>query len=176
MIEVTIKDNGCWTTTEVSDEVYKCLKAGKNKAENLRHERRHWDVRGFDEYIAAIEGRLGYQATPEELVCQKETRDELLAILQTCTNIQRERFLLYALDGFTYAEIGEMCGCSKYAVRDSVEAVRKIFKKILPVRLDCRTCWREGSITKYRILCYNQSMRRIGDAENESEVYGRNRR
>ena len=42
---------------------------------------------------------------------------------------QRERFLLFALDGFSYAEIGRMCGCSKEAVHLSVEAVRKKFLK-----------------------------------------------
>ena len=45
-----------------------------------------------------------------------------------CTDTQRERFLLYALHDFSYAEIAEICGCSKYAIRDSIAAVRKIFQ------------------------------------------------
>ena len=51
-------------------------------------------------------------------------------MLAFCTPTQRERFLLYALDGFNCAEIGEMCGCSKQAVQLSIEAVRKKFFKI----------------------------------------------
>ena len=69
------------------------------------------------------------QYTPEELACQQETLDEIFSILDTCTPTQRERFLLFALDGFSYAEIGRMCGYSKEAVHLSVEAVRKKFLK-----------------------------------------------
>jgi len=68
--------------------------------------------REFDEYIVAAEGLLPYQTTPEDIVCQRETLLLLLAILDTCTAIQRERFLLYALYDYSYAEIGALCGCS----------------------------------------------------------------
>jgi len=72
---------------------------------------------------------LPYCATPEELVCQRETLDEILAVLALCTPTQRERFLLYALYDFSYAEIGRLCGCSKSAVEKSVSGVKNIFKK-----------------------------------------------
>ena len=128
-MEITIKINGWDVTVEVSAEVAECLDAGERKAENLYHEkRRHWDDREFDEYIIAAEGRLPYCASPEELLCQRETLDEILAVLALCTPTQRERFLLHALYDLSYAEIAEMCGCSKYAVRDSIAAVRKIFQ------------------------------------------------
>ena len=128
-MEITINYYG--QAVSVSVEVYEFLTQADHKAENLAHEqRRHWDGREFDEYIIATEGRLPYCATPEELVCQRETLDEILAVLAFCTPTQRERFLLYALDGFNCAEIGEMCGCSKQAVRLSIEAVRKKFFKI----------------------------------------------
>ena len=133
MMEITIKINGRMISVEVSAEVAECMDAGRRKTENLSHERRrHWDGREFDEYIIAAEGLLPYQPTPEEIVCQRETLDLLLSILDTCTEIQRDRFLLYALYGYTYDEIGILYGCSKYAVRDSIEAVRKIFKNLLP--------------------------------------------
>ena len=128
-MELTINYYG--QAVSVSVEVYEYLTQSGHKAENLAHEqRRHWDGREFDEYIIAAEGRLPYCATPEELVCQRETLDEILAVLALCTSTQQERFLLYALDGFNCAEIGEMCGCSKQAVRLSIEAVRKKFLKI----------------------------------------------
>ena len=69
----------------VSVEVYECLAQADHKAENLAHEqRRHWDGREFDEYIIATEGRLPYCATPEELICQWETLDEILTVLALC--------------------------------------------------------------------------------------------
>ncbi len=94
-----------------------------------REQRRHWDSREFDEYIAAAEGILPCQYTPEDLACQQETLEEILAVLALCTPTQREWFLLYALYDFSYAEIGRMCGCSKAAVYDSIEGVRKKFFK-----------------------------------------------
>ena len=126
-MEITINYYG--QAVSVSVEFYEYLTQADHKAENLAHEqRRYWDGRECDEYIISTEGRLSYCATPEELVCQRETLDEILAVLALCTPTQRERFLLYALYDFSYAEIAEMCGCPKYAVRDSIVAVRKIFQ------------------------------------------------
>ena len=133
-MEIIIKINGSMVSVEVSSEVAECYEQGKHKTENLYHEkRRHWDDREFDEYIVATEGLLPYQPTPEDIVCQRETLSMLLSILDNCTAIQRERFLLYAIYEYTYDEIGAMYGCSKYAVRDSIETVRKIFKKYLQI-------------------------------------------
>ena len=129
-MEITI--NYCGQAVSVSVEVYEYLTQADHKAENLAHEqRRHWDGREFDEYIIATEGRLPYCATPEELVCQQETLDELLAVLALCTDTQRERFLLYALNGLSFSEIAEMYGCTKGSVQTSINAVRKIFRKFL---------------------------------------------
>ena len=127
-MEITINYYG--QAVSVSVEVYEYLTQADHKAENLAHEqRRHWDGRECDEYIISTEGRLPYCATPEELVCQRETLDEILAVLALCTPTQRERFLLYALYDFSYAEIGRLCGCSKSAVEKSVSGVKNIFKK-----------------------------------------------
>jgi len=127
-MEITIKIHGRDVSVEVSGDVAEWHDQGKRKAENLYHEkRRHWDKREFDEYIVATEGLLPYQPTPEDIVCQQETLDFLLSILGTCTAIQKERFLLYALYGFTYEEIGNLFGCSKSSVQSSIEAVRKKF-------------------------------------------------
>ena len=129
-MEITIKINGRMTVVEVSAEVAEYMDAGRRKAENLSHERRrHWDSREFDEYIVAAEGLLPCQYTPEDLACQQETLDEIFSVLDTCTPTQRERFLLFALDGYTYTEISRMCNCSKVAVHQSIKAVREKFLK-----------------------------------------------
>ena len=130
-MEITIKINGRFASVEVSADVADYLEQAKRNNRKLYRERqRYWDGREYDEYIIATEGRLPYCATPEELVCQRETLDEILAVLALCTDTQRERFLLYALYDFNCSEIGEMCGCSKQAVQLSIEAVRKKFFKI----------------------------------------------
>ena len=128
-MEITIKINGRFASVEVSADVADYLEQAKRNNRKLYRERqRYWDGHECDEYIISTEGRLPYCATPEELICQRETLDEILAVLALCTDTQREWFLLYALHDFSYAEIAEMCGCSKYAVRDSIVAVRKIFQ------------------------------------------------
>ena len=103
-MEVTINYNGQALSVEVTVEVYEYLDRADHKTENLAHEqRRHWDGR--------------------------ETLHELLAVLDGCTEAQRRRFLLYALDGLSYAEIAALCGCSKTSVFESIEAVGKKMKK-----------------------------------------------
>ena len=125
-MEVIINYNGQALSVEVTVEVYEYLDRADHKTENLAHEqRRHWDGREFDEYIAFTEGVGVYSETPEEYLCHMETLHELMAVLDTCTEAQRRRFLLYALEGLSLAEIGVLCGCSKVAVYQSVEAVRK---------------------------------------------------
>ena len=131
-MEVTINYNGQAVAVEVTLEVYEFLDRADHKTENLFHEqRRHWDGREFDEYIVATEGVGIYGETPEEYLCRMETLGELMAVLDTCTEAQRRRFLLYALDGLSFSEIAALCGCSKSSVQSSIEAVRKIFQKFL---------------------------------------------
>lgn len=129
-MEVTINYNGQALSVEVTVEVYEYLDRADHKTENLAHEqRRHWDGREFDEYIAFTEGVGAYSETPEDYLCRKETLHELLAVLDGCTEAQRRRFLLYALDGLSYAEIAALCGCSNTSVFESIEAVGKKMKK-----------------------------------------------
>ena len=91
-MEITIKINGRFVSVEVSAEVADYLEQAKRNTRKLYRERqRYWDGRKYDEYIIATEGRLPYCATPEELVCQRETLDEILAVLALCTDTQRER-------------------------------------------------------------------------------------
>ena len=131
-MDVTINYNGQMVSVEVTEEVYAFLDYAEHKEENLAHEqRRHWDGREFDEYIVQKEGRVRFVQSPELDLCQKETMREILRALEHCTESQRCRFLLYALDGMSYTQIGQLCGCSKVAVHYSIEAVRKKCKEFL---------------------------------------------
>ena len=131
-MEVIINYNGQMVSVEVTEEVYEFLNYADHKEENLAHEqRRHWDGREFDEYIILAEGCIHYTQSPEQYLCHKETMQEIRAALERCTEIQRHRFLLYALEDLSYAEIGRLCGCSKVAVHYSIEAVRKKCKEYL---------------------------------------------
>lgn len=133
-MKITIRYGEQLFIVDVSENIYLALDENRRKAENLYHEkRRHWDAHAFDESIIAKESHHHsiYMETPEETYFRKEKFKAVYETLATCTPIQRERFLLYALDGLSFAEIASQQGCSKYAVRDSVEAVRKKLQKLL---------------------------------------------
>ena len=129
-MEITIKIDGRLVTVEVSTEVADYLEQARHNDRKLNRERqRYWDGRGYDEYIITAEGRLPYCATPEDVVCQRETIDEIMAVLALCTENQQERFLLHALYDLSYEEVGKLCGCSKGTVQTSINAVKKKFQK-----------------------------------------------
>ena len=129
-MEITIKTDGRMVSVEVSTEIGEFLEQSKRKARNLRQEQqRHWDGRGYDEYIVSTEGHLPYCAAPEDVICQRETLDEIMAVLALCTDVQRERFLLHALYDLSYEEVGKLCGCSKGTIQTSINAVKKKFQK-----------------------------------------------
>lgn len=131
-MDVHIKINGQNVVIKVSVEVGEYLDRADHKTENLFHEqRRHWDGREFDEYIVAHECSRSYYETPEDWLCRKETLHEIMTALENCTAKQRYRFLLYALEGLSCSQIGNICGCSKSAIMRSIEAVRRKVKCIL---------------------------------------------
>ena len=131
-MEITVYINGQPVSVEVSVEVYAYLSEADHKEENLLHEqRRHWDGRELEQ-IAVV--HPGSNESPEQQLCRKETLRELMAVLDSCTALQRERFLLYALEGMSYTEIAAQHGCTKHAVRDSIVAVRKKCQEIFKNR------------------------------------------
>lgn len=123
-VHIIIQGQAIWT--EVTVKVYEYLQQAERRTENFAHEqRRHWDDRAFDEDIIARESTIRYSETPEEWYIRKETLQEIMEALESCTGVQRQRFFLFALDGLSYSDIARLYGCSKYAVRDSIETVRK---------------------------------------------------
>lgn len=131
-MEVHIKTNGKSVVVDVSVGVFSYLDRADHKDENLAHEkRRHWDGREFDEYIVAHECSRSYYETPEDWLCRRETLREIMLALESCTAKQRQRFLMFALEGLSCSQIGNICGCSKASVQDSIYAVRRKVKRLL---------------------------------------------
>lgn len=129
-MEVAIKINGQALSVEVSVDVYEYLDRADHKEENLAHEkRRHWDIREFDEYIIAAEGRT-YQETPESIRLPYgntgRAYDRVVplhrgtAAAVSCSTL---------LDGLSYEQIARLDGCSKVSVYESIAAVRKKLKE-----------------------------------------------
>ena len=56
-------------------------------------------------------------------------KDELHAALATCTPVQRRRFKLHYVQGYTLEEIARLENCTNQAISDSIENVKKKIKK-----------------------------------------------
>ena len=129
-MKLNIKIHGQSVSVEVSIEVSEYLDQSNHKTKNLAHEqRRHWDDREYDEAIIFRECNRSLYETPEQCLIRKETLQEIAEALESCTEVQRQRFLLFALEGLSYSDIAKRCRCSKGAVQDSIEAVRKKCKR-----------------------------------------------
>ena len=134
-MKITVRYARISVTTHDSAEVIRCLDAAKRKEENLNHEkRRHWDKREFDEQILLRESSYPYCETPEQWYIRNATMAAIHTALASCTKTQRERFLLFAMEGLSYSAIAKRQNCSKYAVRDSIEAAQKKIQTFLKNR------------------------------------------
>lgn len=68
---------------------------------------------------------------PEELVLRKMTYQQLHSAVADLPDIQRRRVSLYFFEGYTYEQIAQMEGCTKRAVKFSVDhALKKLREKI----------------------------------------------
>lgn len=89
----------------------------------------HIDDREMEDYILSTEAERHLHRSAEDEFFKQEQRRELQRLLDTCTAVQRERFCLYYIYGYTFQEIAQMQGCRIFSVQKSVAAA---MKKIVP--------------------------------------------
>lgn len=112
---------------KVSKDVYQVFDEERRLKERMRNERRrHLDMRPLDDFSVKNKTVLD---SLEELCMQRERLRRVSEVLEKCTLVQRERFYLNRVCGYTYAEIGEMQECTARCVGKSVESVMKKIKK-----------------------------------------------
>ena len=89
----------------------------------------------YQEHLELTEGTLNQRAMiqPEAMedgVYRKIMYDQLHTAIGKLPDIQRRRVLLYYFGGFTYERIAEMEGCTKMAVKFSIDnAIKKLREK-----------------------------------------------
>lgn len=89
----------------------------------------------YQEHLELTEGALNQRALiqPESIedgVYRKIIYDQLHTAIGKLPDIQRRRVLLYYFGGFTYERIAEMEGCTKMAVKFSIDiAIKKLRKR-----------------------------------------------
>lgn len=97
------------------------------KSQNIKHKNI------YDRYIEHLEQTdivvqkhmIYKQECIENNVYKKLIKKEIHYALQTLNEIQRRRFIMYYLDEMTYEKIAEIEGCTKRAIKFSVDAARK---------------------------------------------------
>lgn len=67
----------------------------------------------------------------EDIVYRNLMREEIEHALISLNEIQKRRFVMYYIDEMTYEEIAKVEGCTKRAIKFSVDASKKNLQKIL---------------------------------------------
>jgi len=98
-------------------------------AHNLARNRQTSYHRRFGETLDGAKDFLAEDATPEQVVLEKEKLRRFAAAIQLLTKSERECLLLRA-GGLRYREIGEVLGIAVSTVGDTVErAMKKLAEK-----------------------------------------------
>lgn len=127
---IKIKDyNGKTIEIDVSDEIIKLYYEEKKRQERERYEKRkHIDSHNLDDYIVTMKA---ITETLEETYFKRQKIREIMEIVESCSAIQRKRFYLYFMCGYTYEEIAKIQQCSKTAVIKSIKMILKKLKKLI---------------------------------------------
>lgn len=119
--------DGSTVLVEVTDEVAAYILKNDRETSNAdRKERYHCPY-----HIEAMEyegDSLAYHLTPEDIVIRKEEQKHIGDTLSCLTDAQLRRLTMKA-DGMSLREIAKAEGTSVNAVRESLEAAKKKFKK-----------------------------------------------
>ncbi len=67
----------------------------------------------------------------EDIVYRNVIREEIQRALMSLNEIQRRRFVMHYIDEMTYEQIAKIEGCTKRAIKFSLDAARKNLQKML---------------------------------------------
>ena len=126
---VAFKDGqGVQNETEVSRPVYLEFRRFVKRERNLRRsDERHSEQSEISE-AKLHERTLHTEKSLEELVHENMLREQLQRILNELPEIQKRRFRLYRELGMTFQQIADMEGCTKRAVKFSVDLAEEKIK------------------------------------------------
>ena len=120
-------EDGSTVLVEVTEETASYILENDREMANAdRKERYHCPY-----HIEAMEyegDSLAYRLTPEEVFARKEKQRHINDTLSCLTDVQLRRLTMKA-DGMTLREIAAAEGATVNAVRESLEAAKKKFKK-----------------------------------------------
>ncbi len=118
--------DGAVSEVEVEESVGAVIVESRRIEDNLsRKERYHCYSLDAVEYEGA---EYSDRKTPETALEQEEDARRIAEVMAEIPDVQRRRLLLYA-EGKTLREIARMEGVDHKAVKKSIEAARKFFRK-----------------------------------------------
>lgn len=128
---VTVK-NSEWVDVEieVSEEIYSIFDEERKYDERIKkRQQRHIHNKEYeddkDNYYS-----VKRRNSIEESVLFNEFKNEVDELLKKCSSYQKRRFEYYCKN-YTLEEISDIEGCSKTAVKYSLDRVRKKIQKLL---------------------------------------------
>jgi RNA polymerase sigma-70 factor (ECF subfamily) len=123
---VTFKDGeGIHRETEISRPIFREFVRLQRDERNLtRSDERHIERSEQTEEMLK-DKMVNPPKSLEYEVFDSQRNERLRLAIQQLPEIQRRRFVLYHEFGLTYEQIGEMEGCTKRAVKFSVDAAKK---------------------------------------------------
>lgn len=124
---IKVKIKRSYLYFEVTKDFFNNFKSFKSEMTKERHEvERHYErlvLTDEEQYIRAKEKDLYNN--------QKMDYEILYEAISMLTMCQKRRLFFYYFDELTYSEIGAIEGCSKVAVKESIEAgIKQLRKKI----------------------------------------------
>lgn len=129
---VTFSDGqGITHKVQISNTVYKAFDSFELKdISHINAVNRHQEHSDLTE--ATLQRRaVSLPEEPEEQVFRKLTYQQLHNAIADLPDIQHRRVSLYFFEGYTYEQIAEIDGCTKRAVKFSIDhALKKLKEKI----------------------------------------------
>lgn len=114
---------------EVSESVYEIYEEGHLAWDRRRKEcANHLEARALEDYT--LQSKVATEPL-ERVALRRELLYTVHQALQSCTPIQRERFYLYYICGYSFKEIAKLQKCHITTVQESVWNVKEKLKKFL---------------------------------------------
>lgn len=114
---------------EVSESVYEIYEEGHLAWDRRRKEcANHLEARALEDYT--LQSKVATEPL-ERVALRRELLHTVHQALQSCTPIQRERFYLHDICGYSFEEIASLHECSPAAVFYSVREAKKKLKNFI---------------------------------------------
>lgn len=135
MATIRIYDGTTFIDVEVTEE-FAAQYAAMEKADELSERRETRRNQSLDKSMEHGFDVADPSVNVSEEVERRELSEQIKSALHKLTDKQRTVFLLHALDGLFFREIGEQLGLSRYTVWDyydhAVKKLQKFFQNIPP--------------------------------------------